>query len=109
MRFSHIYKVAGARFWLTAACGLLLGLAGCAEPYDTALLRAGQMGREGKCDAAVAIYEKTLPRIPADAKREQSAAMVGYGDCLTATGKLREAFASYTRAWELDANNLDAH
>src|SRR4051812_9533862 len=70
----HIYKVAAL-----LVCGLILGLAGCSEPYDTALLRASGLAREGKCVAAVAVYEKAIPRIPATAKQERAAALVEDG------------------------------
>src|SRR5438270_8148296 len=112
MRFAHIYKVAavGLRgaMWTAVLAGVL-GIGGCRAPYDSELLRAGQLVRAGKCEAAVAVFEQTLPLVPADAKRERASALVGYGDCLTAQGKLREAYTSYQSAWEADAENLDAH
>ena len=105
MGFGHIYKVAVA----VGLCGFLLGLFGCSEPYDSALLRAQQLSQQGKFEPAAALYEKTLPRVPADAKRERAAALVQMGDCYAALGKLREAFVSYQKAAETDGQNLEAH
>lgn len=103
-RYSRIYKVAIAG-WL----GVLVVFVGCSEQYDSALLRAAQMSREGKCAAAISVYEKAIPRIPADAKQESASALVDEGDCLAQLGKLREAFVAYQQAVADDAENIDAH
>src|ERR1043165_9177263 len=102
--FLRIYKVA-----IPAWAALLIVFVGCSEPYDSALLKAAQLQREGKCEQAIKIYEKTMPRIPAENRQELAAAQVGYGDCLTNAGKLREAFLSYQNASQNDAQNVDAH
>jgi tetratricopeptide (TPR) repeat protein len=103
-RRNHIYKVAlaGWLLWMVA-------LVACADPYDSALLKAQQFVAQGKLVSAAKLYEKAIPRIPPEAKRERAAAEVSYGDCLVALGKLREAFVEYQKAVGDDPQNLDAH
>jgi tetratricopeptide (TPR) repeat protein len=96
--------------------GLFLGtgfacllIAGCSSySYQTDLLRAEQLEREGKPQDALAIYERTLSRIPQSNTRERASALINAGNCLTQLARLNEAFADFQQAAEIDPENLDA-
>jgi tetratricopeptide (TPR) repeat protein len=91
---------ASASFWV----------AGCSttHSFQIELLKAEQLTREGKPADALAIYERTLPRIPDGNKRERAVALISAGNCLTELGRLNEAFADFQKATEIDPENLES-
>ncbi|MCU1307917.1 MAG: Tetratricopeptide repeat protein [Acidobacteriaceae bacterium] len=100
----------GLRGFVLAAVGACFWIAGCSSTYSyqTELLRAEQLTREGKPFDALAIYERTLPRIPEDNRRERAVVLISAGNCLAEFGRLNEAFADFQKATEIDPENLES-
>jgi tetratricopeptide (TPR) repeat protein len=100
----------GLRGLVLAAMGACCWVAGCSSSYSyqTELLKAEQLTREGKLADALAIYERTLPRIPEGNERERAAVLISVGNCFAQAGRLNEAFVDFQKATEIDPENLES-
>src|SRR5437879_9938581 len=95
-----------------AVVGTILGCSSFVDShfqtsYQTGLLKAEQLEREGFPAEALAIYERTLPRIPARSRQERAVALMRTGDCQVGLGKINEAFVNFQKAADVDPENLE--
>ena len=73
------------------------------------LLRAHSLQQRGDYRGALAVYEATLPAIPASQPRMLAAALLEVGQCYFKLERYSEAFGAFQKASELDNGNLLAH
>ncbi len=93
---------------LVRTLSLCLLIAGCSS-YKSDLAKARQLEEKGKYPQALAIYDRSIVKIPQEQSGEQANAYVHLGNCLYQTERINEAFVSYQKALELDPQNADAN
>jgi tetratricopeptide (TPR) repeat protein len=98
----------GLRVLVVLLVSVCFWIQGCSSSYQTDLLKAEQLERDGKLPEALGLYERAIARIPQRAVREKSTALVNAGNCLFGLSRLNEAFADFQLATEVDPENLDS-
>src|SRR3954471_23517777 len=102
MRLRHRLKP------LLALFSLLSIAVGCSSSYTSDLLKAEQLEHDGKCQQSLELYERTLPRIPANLTRVIASTRIHAGGCAIKLQRFKVAFEEYQKAVDVDPTNSAA-
>jgi tetratricopeptide (TPR) repeat protein len=87
---------------------VLCVLSGCSS-YHRDLQRGEQLELAGDYAGALAVYDRAVPKIPADQPALRGQGFLRLGECLLRLGRMTDAFNAFHQALELDPSNLEAH